>query len=124
MPNLDQKLSRLNKILCCLNIARCFFCAQSRSKIVTPHKNFVLPQYSIPQKKKKGIFKQSPAPTLAFGCWRRVGLLGKKSSISKKTCTNSPFQYRVPNHLPPYALKMFNENHIVCTIYGKIHARL
>ena len=34
------------------------------TKIVTPQKNFELPQYSIPQK-KKWIFKQSAAPTLA-----------------------------------------------------------
>ena len=40
------------------------FCAQSVTNLVRPQKNFVLPQYSIPQK-KKWIFKQSAAPTLA-----------------------------------------------------------
>ena len=46
VPTLDQKLSHTNKILSCLNIARCFFCPHSRSKIVAYQKNFELPQYS------------------------------------------------------------------------------
>ena len=41
-----------------------FFVPNLGQKMYTPQKIFVLPQYSIPQK-KKAIFKQSAAPTLA-----------------------------------------------------------
>ena len=49
-----------------------------------PQKNFVLPPYSIPQKKSGFLNKalrprslRSLAPPMAFSRWRRVGLLGK-----------------------------------------------
>ena len=60
----------------------------------------MLPQYSIPQK-KKWIFQQSAAPTLAGAanglrpCWRRVGLLGLhlEKPVSTDTEKNVEFDF-------------------------------
>ena len=62
----------------CLNIARCFFCPQSRTKIVTPQKNFGLPQYSIPQKKSGFLNKAlRPRSLRSLALPTAEGLLGK-----------------------------------------------